>query len=188
MKLIQKIYLGIGLGLAVLTGPSAMGANYDDFDQFAVKISALNPIYVNAFQINADDGDGLGTVGFDSSVETVISAVADFTFRDNDGAESKVTIHLGGEVFGLNKNVGLNQTDIDGSTVNLVLTLNNNNGVVGYTISYGSGDEFMFIGASLTVETAPKVNVPDGGMTLALLGGSLIGLAGIRRRMAASRA
>ena len=182
MKFLRVLSLGLVLAASSLT---ASANDYDDFDQFATVISSSNPTFSSSFNIRVDDGDGLGTVGFDSSVETVIWAEADFTFRDNDALESKVTITLGPDAFATGALVGNNQTDINGSTVNLVFTLNNSNGEIDYVIQWAGGDSFRFTGASLTVKTAPRVTVADGGFTLALLGASMLGVFGLRRRVTA---
>ena len=59
-------------------------------------------------------------------------------------------------------------------------------GVLDYEVKATTGD-FWFLGAKLVVEIAPKsdntAGVPDGGMTLALLGLSLAGVGALRHKL-----
>jgi hypothetical protein len=187
MKFLRSIICS--LGVLAMAGTGAVAAEYTDFDQF-YKLMGPGGVnsYTDTFNIATDDADGIADgVGFSNGSETVTYATANFTFRDSDNFESRVSIVLGADNFASGALVKVNNTEINGNEVTLVFTLNQNNGIVSYTVSYAGGDAFYFTAASLYAETAPGVMVPDGGVTLAFLGASMLGVFGLRRRMAVER-
>lgn len=175
--MLKKSFLCLtAVGFIATAAPSS-AALYNDLNTYGLlgyRVTQDNPL-VDQFDI--------GAKGFDSSTEEAIWGLAVFKIADLDSKWESFEIELGGQdfasgtfQFGLVFAGGLLGGD-------LLLTLNENNGVLAYEISAEKSD-FRVLAADLLVKTtySSASNVPDGGMTLVLLGGSLMGLYAIRRR------
>lgn len=156
------------------TSSAALYNDLNTYGLFGYRVTQDNPL-VDHFDI--------GAKGFDSSTEEAIWGLAVFKIGDLDSKWESYEIELGGQdfangtfQFGLVFAGGLLGGD-------LLLTLNENNGVLAYEITANKSD-FRVLAADLLVKTTygSSSRVPDGGMTLVLLGGSLIGLYAFRRR------
>lgn len=183
--------LGKILGLAAvvaMTSVSAHALQYVDTDNIGAVLNAGNPSISGVFNIASADGDGLDTVGYDPNSESIVFAAAQFTIVDWDGGSEAVTVSLGSDAFASSSGTfGMGFSILGGVVLgNAYLDLSQD-GIVAYTIQWTSGtSSFTASGASLTAFTAPKsppTSVPDGGLTVSLLGFGLVSLGWLSRRL-----
>lgn len=168
----------------LLAAPAAKANLYTDINTYTPTQG-----YVSTSHSLTDSFD-IGALGFDSSIEQAVSGVAAFLIADASLKQQTFTIDLGGQPFadqgslsfGLNLVLGSLGTDV-------LLSLNQNNGVLDYTVTAdGKSTGFYVLAAGLQVNTAPSTiqitsqRVPDGGFTLALLGGGVLALCAVKRR------
>lgn len=131
-------------------------------------------------------------ISFDTAGEEAVWGEATFLLADADKAQETFSIQLGGfagfdsgkiddlTVFGIT-------FELAGGGVASLLGDINDDGELNYTISATSGN-FNVLSAKLAVSTVRSTSggsnrVPDGGLTLALLGASLVGLYASRRKL-----
>lgn len=131
-------------------------------------------------------------IAFDTAGEEAVWGEAVFLLADADKAQEEFSIQLGGierldsgkiddaTAFGIT-------FELAGGGVASLLGDINADGILNYTISATSGN-FNVLWARLVVSTDQSGSqsgsrVPDGGLTLALLGTSLLGLYAFRRKM-----
>jgi len=168
----RKSFIGIIAGLLIAAG--AQATTYVDNNPADIIFDQLHPSYTGHFTL----------AGYDSSLETITSALAEFTFGDLVGSESfSVTMDGDGFVHG-------NIPDWSIITINLAssnsLSVLDSTGILEYTVtltSNGRFDAFGMINAKLTAESAAR-SVPDAGATSLLLGLGVIAMIGARRRFA----
>lgn len=123
--------------------------------------------------------------GYNPAAETIVSASASFLLWDLAGSEQYsinfADIAIGGGSFTWFLDTG----DINLSG-NALVDLSAD-GSLFYTVTANSG-QFWLKEASLVAQSAPlppSQPVPDAGTTVSLLGASLVGLAGLRRKLRA---
>lgn len=181
--MIKKIFCLVVVGVVSLAG-SARATLYSDVNTYGSDgygVTYNNPLH---------DTFDIGAHGFNPANEQAVSGVAIFAIADWNlfDKQETYTINLDGSAFaqgsfqfGVVLAGGLLGPD-------LLLTVNQDNGILSYDITSGKNQDFRVLGASLWVETC-AVNpttqgapVPDGGVTLALLGGGMLGVYAIRRR------
>ncbi len=164
----KKNLLGIIAGLLIAAG--AQATTYTDSHADLFIFSAFTPSHSGSFTLN----------GYNPTLDTITSAVAEFTFADVLGNES-FTVNMGGD----NQSV-VNLPDWSFTTIPLVsnfsLTDLASDGVVGYTITWTSG-AFALTNVTLTAQGAAR-SVPDAGSTSLLLGLGVIAMIGAKRRFA----
>ncbi len=152
-----------GTGTAVYNGEfNFFPADFDANTFTATDFGPANGTYVSNF------GYQLGT--------PIIEGAVTFFFKDPDtGVET-------GSVTANFSSVGSISTFADYSVFSqglelAVLTSISSSGILSYTVTASSGEFELVAGiGSITV------NVPDGGTTLAMLGGSLMGMVALRKR------
>lgn len=195
---------------AVAATASAVTITYQDIDKPNVLIKS-GKSFQGDFDIVTGDGDQnivisgytpAATNGTFSDLAgytadgTLTSASAFFYLRDanqgNDSWDINVDIYdfLNGTGGSLGGNSQYTHTRVFGSS-EVAFTFLSNNGHISYTVENTSKNgEFTLEFARLTAtkevlesENTP-VSVPDGGMTVALLGFTLTGMAALRRKMA----
>ena len=171
------------LGLVLVAGVFSARANlYYDYDYINTVLSSSNPDKNGSFNIAVQ--------GYSPSAETMQWAGFAFTFVDTDNREDTVRISLGHEAvsyehieYGFNIFGGLLAGDA-------LLDLSAD-GIISYNVHWTSGDPFRLVSATLLAETTANsivpVRVPDGGLTLAMLGLALLGLGWAQRRLKPSR-
>jgi len=109
----------------------------------------------------------------------------EFVLWDSDANADDVTISVAGLQIEPGRTVTQGFSILGGSLVGQALLNLQEDGRIGYRIEWLSGDSFKVSAASLIAQTAPNsvAGVPDGGMTLALLGFGLVALEWGRRRV-----
>lgn len=176
MKLIRIASLAVlTFGLAAGVAKAAL---YTDYIEHNAIVSPGNPVG-GTFDINDS--------GYDKSKEVITSAVAKFALRDDKNDrwyEPELGIvKLGGAaVDGFISLTNSWAISIGQQVIGSLLTDLSVDGMLKYKIVSLYGD-FKLTSASLAVQTQTRA-VPDGGMTLALLGAGLLGLVALRRRLA----
>jgi hypothetical protein len=165
------------LGLVLVAGLLSARANlYYDYDYIDTVLSSVNQDRSGTFNITVQ--------GYSPSAETMSWAGFAFTFVDSDNQEDTVRISLGHEAvnyehveYGFNIFGGLLAGDA-------LLDLSAD-GIISYSVRWISGDPFRLVSATLLAETTANAPapVPDGGMTLALLGLSLLGLGWAQKKL-----
>ena len=134
---------------------------------------------------------------YDPASQTLLSATATFYFQDDSYVDSLeyAIVQVETAFFGLTQ-VGnqtiLNPFNIYGSISGAVwgtgLWALSSTGELDYKVTaWDDGNpwtqrDFIFKKAVLDVEIGSNVSVPDGGMSLAMLGLGLLGMAAFRRR------
>ncbi|MBI1178791.1 VPDSG-CTERM sorting domain-containing protein [bacterium] len=186
--MIKKIFCLAVVGVVSLAG-SAKATLYSDVNTYGSRgyaVTEQNPLH---------DLFDIGAHVFNPATEQAVSGVAVFAIADWNlfDKQETYTINLDGSTFAQ----GSFQFGVvlSGGVLgpNLLLTLNQSNGVLSYDISSGKYQDFRVLGAGLFVETcaanptsqgspAPGAPVPDGGLTLTLLGGGMLGICAFRRR------
>lgn len=173
------------LAATVLLGsllPSTATLYYDlnTYGAFGRQVTTSSPL-VDSFSIT-----------FDTAGEEAVWGEAIFLLADADKATEQFSIQLGNftgfdsgkiddvTVFGIT-------FELAGGGVASLLGDINDDGELNYTISATSGN-FNVLLAKLAVSTVHSTSggsnsVPDGGLTLALLGSSLLGLYAFRRKI-----
>jgi hypothetical protein len=161
-----------------LLAANAGAKTYTDTNSDDVYFSSLGGVssYTGSFNILND--------GYKPATEQVYSANADFQFWDIFGGSESLTVALGGSPFEQTGSFsGL--ITLSDSVVGSALFDLSSDGIVSYTITRTSG-EFYLTSATLTAQAGSR-SVPDGGVTLALLGMSVVAVVGIQRKFALSR-
>ena len=160
-----------------LGAATSRATEYYDYDNINVWLSEANPVRTGSFNI-ADQG-------YNPSAETIISADAEFVLWDSDSNADGVSVSVGGLQIQPGSTVTQGFSILGGSLTGQALLNLEADGRIGYRIEWLSGDSFKVSAASLIAQTAPNsvVGVPDGGMTLALLGLGLVALEWGRRRV-----
>lgn len=160
----------------VLAGVVSVQATlYTDIDLIKTKLDQ-NETYSGTFNI--------ANKGYNSGVESVTSALAQFWLADDldwPRQSESFTVSLGSDSQWSSGPVRL----LVGDKLNVTLLADlGADGILNYSVTAATGD-FYLLAASLEACTERKPQqVPDGGTTLALLGLGLVGVAGLRRRMA----
>ncbi len=189
--------------LALLSGASLRAATYTDIQYRHAFAEADGKAITGTFNIVTPGsstysisgyGAGNGTFSDDGGYvlgTDLVSLVASFYIRDDssrDGRE-KVDINLGYSPREVNNltlvNGGSTLISFGGSTA--LVNFLEQNGILRYRIKSEEGD-FRLEYAMLTATTAsfptlPSNRVPDGGLTLGLLGFSIAGLVGMNRKV-----
>ncbi len=160
---------------------SAFGAVVGDINIHNTLMNAGNLTQTGTFNITIPNGD------------VVVGAAAQFWMKDDglfgDTAGESFTVDLGGQFFAsgsptlITWSYPLNPLN---QVLNLTMVADlNNGGDISYTVTRTTGD-FIFVKATLEAVTRPgeTQGVPDGGTTAALLGLGMVGLAGLRRKLA----
>ena len=167
----------------------------------AIGVSSVNAIqFVNTHNVLLLEGQSVsGTFDisppYDAS-QTLLSATATFYFQDDSYFDSLeyAIVQVETDFFGSTR-VG-NQTmnpfniygSISGAVVGTGLWALSSTGKLDYEVTaWDDGNpwtqrDFIFKKAVLDVEIGSNVSVPDGGMSLAMLGLGLLGMAAFRRR------
>ena len=189
-KFIFSALAGVALGFAT----TANAALYYDLDVFSSSQGyvSVGDSLTGTFDIT---GPGLGKGFTPDGSEDVDWAFFEFTLldeRDPTGAKME-TWHIEVGAADIADAPGSNEFASGGSLIigrfvfgfgNLAIEADiQADGKVAYEISASSGD-FRVINGLMKVGTVTGSNnrVPDGGMTLALLGSGILGLCALRRR------
>jgi hypothetical protein len=138
-----------------------------------------SPSYSSTFNILLD--------GFNPATMQVTSAVASFAFADDGDSQLEYvniyldsTLFLGGiEVDGTHANIPTSYDWRSGALNGTLIGSLNADGILNYTVTVTSGDTYLKR-AKLVAQGGYKV--PDGGLTVLLLGASLSGLAVLSRQ------
>lgn len=177
----MKTLLGLFVAGTLFVGSSASALNYTftDSNPTFINLNDCNTSYTGQFNI---------TPAYNPLTMQVNSATAKFTLGDLFGSEGyNITMEgsafvSGGSFFGL--------INVGGGVGSLLGNLSAD-GILNYTITRTSG-EFWVLNACLTAyasdRTTGGVNntdnrVPDGGLTIALLGMGFICLGAMKRKL-----
>ncbi len=192
-KILPAFALAAGLFVASTGKTQAATYTYSDVD--AINLSMVSgtgtAVYNGSFDFFPPDLDAntFTATGFGPASGTyvsnfgyqigqpIIEGTISFFFKDPNGGSEEAT------VTALSINIG----DISsfanysifsqGLEINFLTTIVNN-GVLHYTVTVNSGELDLVAGIGTIT-----VNVPDGGTTLAMLGGSLAGMVALRKRL-----
>lgn len=182
-RLMKRILAVIGVVAASAMAASAI--QYQDIDSIANGTLSVGGTPISGtFNIRTGDGDVGDVWGYNPATQTIISAVAGFTFLDVNLTANTVSIALDGQSFISNGSVGQVLTSFNGAVLgNAYLTLNST-GEIGYTVELVSGDPITFVMAGLTAQAGDRViGVPDSGATMGLLGLGLLASGWLGRRL-----
>jgi len=165
----------LGLGAA-----SVQATPYWDKDVVGVTLDAGDS-FSGSFDIAAGDGDVWDYAGYDSSIDSLISAFGTITMLDLNQilGEAKISVTLSNstELFVL-VTPEFHFGEIGGQ---LLLDLSNT-GVINYKVTNTGNTSFTLVDTSLNA-----MSVPDGASTVGLLGLGLVVTAFIGRRKRARR-
>jgi len=179
----MKKLLSLGLVALGVSSTPLTAALYDDLNTYGLlgrQVNGRNPL-VDSFDIEQH--------GFTPGAEVAIWGEATFMLADADKRYEEFSIQLG-NVDGfddgkINDFSILGVTfELAGGSVATLLADINADGILSYEITALSGD-FNVLWANLVVctEDINTTNrVPDGGLTLAFLGASVVGLYAFRRK------
>lgn len=186
--------LCLALGAALWAG-SAQAISFTDSNPADVRLdanSALNvfgvwvpnPLYNPSYTGNWD----LLNEGYDPATQQINSAVATFSLNDANGRSESYTITIDGDTFlsgGSFSTTTFGTIDFAGGVVGDALITLDSTGLLSYTVTATSG-VFWLANAALTADVSARESnghVPDGGLTVAMLGIGLAGLGRIRRML-----
>jgi hypothetical protein len=179
MRIVANTISAVVVAILVMAfgAATSRATEYYDYDNINVWLSEANRVQTGTFDIGAQ--------GYNSSVETIISADVEFVLWDSDSNADDVTVTVDGLQIEAGRTVTQGFSIFGGSLSGQALLNLQADGRVGYRIEWLSGDSFKVSAASLIAQTAPNsvVGVPDGGMTLALLGLGLVALEWGRRKV-----
>lgn len=192
-------FLAIGTGL-LLSSFGAFAATYTDTDTISETLSSLGADrngkgYDNLTKYYEDTFDITSIPGpdFNPATEDVVSATIQFWITDDassatdgsgggrDGSET-ATITLDTVALYSGQEIGLN-TVFGPANISASLIAQLQDGILTYRVTATTGD-FKLQKAELVATTRPVTNTPDGGMSLGLLGLSMLGFFGVSRRLA----
>lgn len=173
--------VAVGLGFCVSQASAAL---YVDNDVILKTLSSSTPSHYGNFNILNQ--------GYNPDTEEVIWAGVAFVFVGSDSSEDTVRISLNCESQGVHY-VSYGFSVFGGLLSGEALCDLNEFGVLSYQIRWLSGDPFLFKTATLLAETSANssvtsVPVPDGGLTVGMLGLALLGLGLASRKFKASKA
>jgi hypothetical protein len=168
----------------VVSSVPATAALYSDFNSYGLfgrQVTTSRPLE-DSFSVN-----------FASPAEQAVWGEATFLIADADKYQEQFSVQLG-DVSGFDSGkiddfsiFGIS-FELAGGVVGTLLADINADGILNYRITATSGN-FNVLWANLNVRTEdigtsgdPVTRVPDGGLTLALLGASMVGLYAFRRR------
>ena len=180
-KVVSRISSGCLLVvLGLLAAAKADAAIYTDNQLINATLSRYNPVYENNFDIYR--------YGFRPATEDVISAAVAFLFVDSDLREERVDINLG-ELDFANGSINKGFTVFGGLLSCDALIDINADGKISYDVRWVSGDAFRLVSGTLiacaTASAPPSQGVPDGGLTVAMLGFAMLVVGGAHRRIKA---
>lgn len=124
------------------------------------------------------------TSDYNSSADTLNSAYVDFVFQDRSQKTAlNVSIDGSSVTTGQIVNTFLTYGGLSFNVAQIALT----DSLLSYSITWSSGDGINLVDAKLTADITRNAanSVPDGGMTLGLLGLALAGLGMARRQFQA---
>ena len=178
----QTIMLGVA---ALLSLGTAMAVQYTDSNPADVRLDAnvnvlgfSNPLYNKSYTGNWD----LLNEGYNPANETITSATATFKLNDFNGGSESYTITIDADTFKTGGSFSaplLSTINVGGLIGADALVTLDETGKLSYTITANSG-VFWLKNATLVADSQ---SVPDGGMTLAMLGMAFGGLGLMRRRL-----
>lgn len=113
--------------------------------------------------------------------DTILSAYATFSFSTGGAAIQQVEVDVGvpKEFFGVGTPDITFYSNLGASIILQIQAT----GKLGFLVTATDGDMYL-TGATLYVDTAQGYNIPDGGVTLAMLGLGCLGLVGVGRKFA----
>jgi hypothetical protein len=174
--MLKKIVLSAVITGSLLVASTLPGRSvtYWDIDVFADKLSSSNPVKSGLFDITTGV---LG--GYNPLTQTIYSATAWFALSDDQILDSDEWVQL--KLDGLNflTPIEVDLTLVSGQVTGSALVTLNSTGKLSYLIQRTAGD-FWALGAKLMADAGPR-SVPDGGVTLMLLGGGMAAIEFMRR-------
>jgi len=180
--MIRKAMMTVVASMMLVGGVhSALALTWVDVDSgYPLKfLRPSDPSYSSTFNILAD--------GFNPATMEVTSATASFAFADDDDSYLEYvniyldsTLFLGGiEVDGTHNNPPTSYDWHSGALTGTLIGSLNTDGILNYTVTVTSGDTYLKVAK---LEAQGRYKVPDGGLTVLLLGASLSGLAVLSRK------
>jgi hypothetical protein len=171
---------------------SAVTVTYADADTIGKALNTPNASYTGSFNFVSDDGtpkfnaylwsEGsyvYSALGFNPATQSAISASFKFYFKDSDNDGENATVDI---LAPLTKENFIGYVDLEGGGSIGVLGSINATGAVSYTVTSTSGT-FYLAGAYAKI----VATVPEGGATLAMLGGSMLGMVALRKRLSSKK-
>lgn len=172
------------MGAFVASVSVASAISYVDDNTAVTFLNVLNPSYTGSWDIASQ--------GYNPLAQQITSAVASFSFNDALGGKETYFITINGTTVNTGTDIVspfFGSVTFDDSITGSVLVTLDTTGQLSYTVSRTSGS-FQLVDAVLTVEATTRSSstggnsVPDGGMTAMMLGSGLLGLAGLRKKLA----
>ena len=172
----------------VLSGSKAGAILITDVRTMNAVLNSSTPTYDSAANNNSFD---LTAHGFTPGSQTVSAAYASFNFLDTDLVSDIARVALNGSLLTIGATFPIGFSAFGGSVVGTVLADLNATGKLDYTVTLQGNSSATLLGASLTADVTdavtgnPTGTVPDGGSTLTLLGGAILGLGLARKKLIA---
>jgi len=176
---IASTVLGVVL---VLAGSKANAVLITDERTINAVLSSGSPTYDSLANNNSFD---LTAQGFVPGPQTISLAYASFSFLDSDFVSDLVTISLDNSLLTMGSPSPFGFSAFGGLVSGTVLADLNASGKLDYTVTMSGNSSVTLKGASLLADVTGNASVPDGGSTMALLGGALLGLGWARKKLIA---
>ncbi len=186
----------LGLTAALLTAGSASAATieYSDVDVIETTLTAGSS-FSGQFDFQPPDADAntFTATGFGPASGTytsvfgyvigtpIIEGTISFFFKDPNGGSETGSVTTSFTTTGINSFANYSIFS-QGLEFNILASITAT-GHLEYTVSATTGSFDLIAGIGTIT-----VNVPDGGTTLAMLGGSLLGMAALRKRLFSTKA
>jgi hypothetical protein len=178
------VFSALVMGALLVSGSVASAIQYVDDNGADTWINAFNPSYTGSWDIASQ--------GYNPLTEQVNSATATFALNDALGRDESYTITIDGNAFlsgGSFSTSFLGSISFGDPISGTAFVTLDSTGHLSYTIYRDSG-EFWLVDATLVAEVGPRTigsngsDVPDGGMTVLMLGCGMLGLVGVRKAVA----
>jgi hypothetical protein len=173
----------VALAFGCLSVKALPTMQFSDSDSIGQRIDGQS--YTGTFNIATGDGGPGDVAGFNPAVWNITSATASFVISVNANKTGSVQVTLDGNSW--NSGSG-NAFTVGGLITGSFLADLQSDGILTYVVSLtpgtqDNGTHVTLESASLVVNAVDPPGVPDGGMTLLLLGAAFSALGMIRRTL-----
>ena len=163
----------------------ASATQFADVDVFTNGYLLPDNNYAKSGTFNINQITTINPVNYSTSGETLVSAEVAFMLLDFDGVETEFKIKLGGENFMTGLLTDIPFTFVEANLSGDVFLDLAADGILDWQIkltNYQPGDTLRLLSASLYATGTTNAQVPDGGVTVSLMGLSLLGVGLFLRR------
>ena len=188
-------FTGDGTGADFTMSKILTGSNLAGFEITSGALSGLHGAISGVYRYNSSDI--VITGGLQTAVVSLKTGPNTFTIWDSDGPGASaftatvnwIEIYTLGTSGALNSGGAINLTGFSysGSNATLLNFLTAGTGSLSATFQFNPGKSLTALASSTgnpkTSSYSGTLTVPDGGLTAMLLGGALVGIAALRRRV-----